>query len=450
MNPGLPGLLQAPTGSGKSEIMGHIARLAVSKGKRVGFVVNRRILVNDLCKRVKRLGLDFGIIMSGHPTEPWKPIQVASFDTLRRREILPKLDIVFIDECHFSLSEKYIEVIDRFRDQGTSIIGATATPVRGLGDGLGFVYKWMVRTPDVPDLIEQGFLVQPRIFAPSTPDLRGVRVTGDDYNQRQLEEACDQTKITGDILKHWKGNLQGRPTIAFGVSLQHCRHMTELFLGAGVRAEYVDHTSTGLDAVWGRLSNYETEVVFNVGLAGYGWDCPPVSGMIEARPTASLALWLQHCGRPMRRHPGKLDCIINDHAGNTKRHGFPDEYREWPLDAKAVKITADSGPSVTVSTCRKCYRTFRAGPKVCPSCGTLIPIKYRKIEEVEGDLIEIAREKKARKLEEWRNGLTEEQKVKRYREWVKTAQERGYKPQWSYVICKKIFGHPPPKHWVNA
>ncbi len=447
-----PGIFQAPTGSGKSEVMGWIARSAVANGKRVGFVVNRRILVEDLCKRVGRLGLDFGVIMASDPRRaPWKPVQIASFDTLRRRPNLPHLDLLFIDECHYSLSDGFVEVIEKFQAMGSAIIGCTATPVRGLGEGLGSIYKWMVRAPDVPDLISQGFLVPPRVFAPSMPDLKKIDIVGDDYNQKQLAEACDRTAITGDILRHWQKNLQGRSTIAFGVSLEHCRHMTEMFLGANVRAEYVDHTSKNLDDVWRRLANYETEVVFNCGIAGYGWNVPEVSGMIEGRPTASLALWLQHCGRVMRTHAasGKIDAIINDHTGNALRFGLPDEYREWPLDSKAKKPSAVGEPNFSVYRCAHCGLVFRRGPKECSRCATVVPIKYREVKVVDGELEELkkkqAQEQQQQSIQNWAARATDEEKLAKLDEWKRVAKEKKYSRGWAYATFVRVFNCEPPR-----
>lgn len=446
-----PGLLQAPTGSGKSEIMGWIARSAVANGKRVGFVVNRKILVNDLCKRVDRLGIKFGVIMSQDPRRrPWEPVQIASFDTLWRRPILPKFDLCFVDEAHFSLSEKFVGVINRLVADGCAVIGCTATPVRGFGEGLGSIYKWMVRTPDVPDLIRDGFLVPPRIFAPTTTlDLRKVKITGDDYNQKELAEACDRAAITGDILKHWRKNIQGRPTIAFGVNLEHCRHMHEMFIGANVRSEYVDHTSANLDDTWRRLANYETEVVFNCGLAGYGWNIPQVSGMIEGRPTASLALWLQHCGRVLRTYPGKIDAVINDHSTNAIRFGLPDEYRDWPLDCKAKKPSAIGEPNYSVYRCAHCGLVFKRGPKECPRCGTEVPIKYREIKVVDGELEELKRkeqqEQKRESIEQWAARATDEEKLKKLDEWKAKAKKEGYSIGWAFGTFRRTFGCEPPK-----
>ena len=452
VKPYQPGILQAPTGSGKSEIMGWIARAAVANGKRVGFIVNRKILVNDLCRRVDRLGIKFGVIMSQDPRRrPWEPVQIASFDTLWRRSSLPKFDLCFVDEAHFSLSQKFVVVIERLVADGCAVIGCTATPVRGFGEGLGSIYKWMVRTPDVPDLIEGGFLVPPRVFAPSTPDLRKIKITGDDYNQKQLAEACDRSAITGDILKHWRKNIQGRPTIAFGINLEHCRHMHELFIGANVRSEYVDHTSTNLDDTWRRLANYETEVVFNCGLAGYGWNVQQVSGMIEGRPTASLALWLQHCGRVLRTHPesGKVDAIINDHTGNALRFGLPDEYRDWPLDCKPKKPSAIGEPNYSVYRCTHCGLVFRRGPVECPRCHTAVPIKYREIKVVDGELEELKRkeqqDQKRDSIEQWASRATDEQKLAKLEEWKKKAKDNGWKQSWAWNTYRRVFGAEPPR-----
>lgn len=458
---GQPGLLVAPTGSGKSEIFGLMARSAVSKGLKVGAVVNRRILVKDLCKRVSRLGMEYGVIMGSEGRKPWAPVHVASFDTIWRRPFLPKWDLCFIDECHFSLAKTYSGVIKRLVDQGTTVIGMTATPIRGAGEGLGSIYKWMVRCPDTPDLMDAGFLMRPVVYGPpGNPDLKGVKKVAGEYNQKQLAQVCDKAKLIGDALKHWLP-FRGRPTIGFGVDIAHCKHMAEIFCAAGVRAIAVDHTYTGdFDLVWRKLANYETEIVFNVGIAGYGWDCPPVSVMIEARPTQSLALWLQHCGRIMRTHKDKQTPVINDHAGNWLRHGLPDEPRDWTLDGPAVK-PADKTPSV--STCKKsyrwpdkrhdpprivnglqmpCYATFKTGPRECPYCGLPLQVEKRDIAVIEGELKEVTKTAAA---------SPEEQEMREFFDRQREISERkGYKQGWLAMSFKARFNRWPPKGWITS
>lgn len=465
-----PGLLVAPTGSGKSEILAAIAKAALGHGYRVGVVVNRRILVRDLCKRMDRVGLTYGVIMGGEPRKAWEKLHVASFDTLWRREYLPKWDLVFVDECHFSLAEKYSQVIERLKANGAAIIGLTATPIRGSGQGLGSIYKWMVRCPDTPDLIDAGYLVRPRVFAPpGQADVRKVEKTAGDFNQKQLAAVCDNTKLTGDILTHWLKNGRGNPTIGFGVDIAHCQHMAEMFCGAGIRAVAVDHRYKGdFDLVWNKLANYETEVVFNVGIAGYGWDCPPVSRMIEARPTQSLGLWLQHCGRIMRMSPGKTEAVINDHAGNAHRHGLPDEYRDWQLDGDAVRVP-DGEKIPSIAQCKHsykwpdfrneppkiingvqmpCYSLFRAGPRECPRCGIPLKITARKIEVEAGELTEIKRPgSQQERIEAAKIAAAQKSD---YFELLGVARNKGMKDGWAYHrFCEK-YGFAPPKEWIPA
>lgn len=372
-------LLVAPTGSGKGTMAAHMIHQASHRNKRIGFLVNRRELVKDLSRRLDGLGVEHGIIMADDPrVKPWLNVHVASIDSLHRRDI-PAWDLVFLDEAHFSISPIWKSVTDRLG--AAVLIGMTATPVRADGRGLEEMYDVMVRCPDTPALIEREFLVPPRVFAPPPPDLKGIKSTAGEYNQKELGTRMNTRVITGNILEHWLRHGRGRPTIGFGVTVEHSKAMTAQFCEAGIRAEHVDALTPdrdngrggnwrdGEDGIWVRLARYEIEVVFNVGIAGYGWDCPPVSCMIEARPTKSLALWLQHCGRVLRSYPLKRDAIILDHAGNTLRHQPPDWPRDWTLASKPkADKSSSSSSSSDVHQCQACFFVYE-GNGACPECG---------------------------------------------------------------------------------
>lgn len=276
-------LLVAPTGSGKGTMAAHMIHQASHRNKRIGFLVNRRELVKDLSRRLDGLGVEHGIIMADDPrVKPWLNVHVASIDSLHRRDI-PAWDLVFLDEAHFSISPIWKSVTDRLG--AAVLIGMTATPVRADGRGLEEMYDVMVRCPDTPALIEREFLVPPRVFAPPPPDLKGIKSTAGEYNQKELGTRMNTRVITGNILEHWLRHGRGRPTIGFGVTVEHSKAMTAQFCEAGIRAEHVDALTPdrdngrggnwrdGEDGIWVRLARYEIEVVFNVGIAGYGWDC---------------------------------------------------------------------------------------------------------------------------------------------------------------------------------
>ena len=94
------------------------------------------------------------------------------------------LDVIFIDECHRSLSNTYLKLIELYKD--SSLIGLTATPVRGNGEGLGSVYEHMVSAPSIKKLTELGSLVDVTYYSPSVPDLKGIGVIGGDFNSKSL------------------------------------------------------------------------------------------------------------------------------------------------------------------------------------------------------------------------------------------------------------------------
>lgn len=267
-------VMVSPTGSGKGTIATEIIRGAARHGSKIGFLVNRRELVKDMSRRLDHLGVEHGVIMANHPRRrPWLPVQIASVDTLRRKPVLPHFDILIADECHFALSDGWLDLFAKYPD--AAVIGMTATPIRADGQGLGRFFDAMVLGPSVQELIDEGNLVPTRVFAPSAPDLRDVDHGDKDYNRKQLSVACRKPKLVGDIVHHWLKLGRGRPTILFAVDQGHAKEIQAEFLKAGVRAEYADcdTASDVRDTLWEDLAAYRVEVVCSVGIVSYGWDC---------------------------------------------------------------------------------------------------------------------------------------------------------------------------------
>src|SRR5208282_2051072 len=106
--------------------------------------------------------------------------------------------------------------------------------------------------------------------------------------------------------------------------------------------------------------------------------------------TASLGLWRQMLGRGSRPYPGKDSFLVLDHVGNTHLHhpyGMFEDRVPWSLDGRAIKD--DGEPTLSITTCKACFATFKTGPRECPYCGAAIVVKARKIETVTGDLVEV-------------------------------------------------------------
>jgi DNA repair protein RadD len=217
-------LLVAPTGSGKTVIA---AALIAATPRRALVVAHRREIVNQTSAKLTARGTQHGIIQAGDDKKlrPMAAVQVASIQTLHARAIrsntmlMPLAYLLIIDEAHHACAMTYQKVIEAYPD--AIILGLTATPCRGDGRGLGGIFATMIECPQVPDLIEQAYLVKSRVYAPVDPDLRGVKTHAGDYVESQLAERMDQDKLVGDIVTHWHKYGERRRTVAFGCSVGH-------------------------------------------------------------------------------------------------------------------------------------------------------------------------------------------------------------------------------------
>ena len=298
----------------------------------------------------------------------------------------------------------------------------TATPIRLDGRGLREVADVLVQSCSTAELIADGLLAPIRYYAPSQPDLSGVRSVAGDYATGELADAMQRSSITGDAVAHYRKLAHGRPAVAFCVSIKHAEATAAEFTAAGYRTVAISGNSTTAerDAALLGLQAGRLDVVVNCALWVAGVDCPAIGCVILLAPTKSVTKYLQSIGRGLRTHPGKADLIVLDHAGNVMRHGLPTDQREWSLDG-AKKRSRQPDDVEAVRQCERCFACYTPQP-VCPQCGHVHPVKPRRLEVVAGDLQEIT-EVKRRDRQEVGQARTVEalQKI---------AAERGYKSGW--------------------
>lgn len=484
-------ILNATCGYGKGHTAVYIIESAVNKGKRVVFLVNRKGIVVDQSQRLDKIGLDHGIIQADNPRrKPWLPVQIASIDTLNRREKIPPADLVIVDECHFAASPSWKSILRRYFDSGAAILGLSATPARLDGKSLKDAgFQRMVYGPSPFQMVQMNSTddskgsVPIRVFAPDAPNLKGVEKIGGEYNQWQLAEVCMKRKLIGDILGHWLKLGRGRPSVGFAVDKAHGRKLTDEFSAAGVRTAFVED-ETPMDErsrCWESLKNGTLEIVWSVGIISYGWDCPPVSCGVDAAPTASVVRFLQRVGRLARALPGKRDSLLLDHSGNTHQFGFFEDERIWSLeDERQGRRKDDENEGPPMRTCLNCFAVVAASFSECPECGTPFVSHKRKIEHVSGELKEIKPERwykcdacshKGRLPEgvaydlfpcarcqtgpllalasRYDSGQGEVEKKSKYIRWYCEGAHKGYKPGWAGMRFKQVFGHWPPRAWLE-
>lgn len=364
-------------------------------------------------------------------------------------------DGFLVHNCHLCRAATWQAVLEHYRAAGAKLIGLSATPVRLDRKGLGKLFDGLVYCPSIQDLTEQGWLVPVRIFAPPGPNLRDVKTARGDFDNKQLAAAVDKRRLVGDIVAHWLKHARGRLTAVSATSIAHSLHIRDSFREAGIAAEHVDGTvpRTERQRLLAGLPAREYTVLCQVDICGKGWDCPGLECLVDARPTQSLARWLQFVGRGLRIAPdtGKRDCILLDHSGNVHRPGFgmPDEEREWSLDGEEATRTKPKDTVESIRTCRACWFTFRSSQQTCPSCGTPYTSPLRMPEQEAGELQEIARQRKQQAIDAWRAKQTDEGRRRKWDEWITVARERGYRPGFVLAKFKAVFQADPPREWMS-
>ncbi len=420
-------LVQSPTGSGKTVLSAFMMRSARSKGLRAWFICNRDFLIDQTSQTLDSVGVDHAFIAAGWPWHAAHPTQICSIQTLvKRLHLLTPPDLIVWDEAHHIAAGSWAKVFEWAKSSKHILL--SATPVRLDGRGLNDYAGAMVQGPSPAWLMEQGYLSQYRAFAPSMPDLSGVKSRMGDYAKGELDDAMDKNAIIGDMVNHYKQLAAGKRAVYFAVSIKHSEHIAASFNAAGIPAMHLDgNTGRAERALAAQaLARGDLKVLTNVDLFGEGYDLSAQAGMpvtIEAvglaRPTQSLGLHLQQVGRALR--PKDEPAIILDHAGNLLRHGLPDDEREWKLEGMERKGKQQSGG---VKQCPSCFGVHKQGLPKCCYCGhsykTDTP-QAREVEQIDGVLEEVdpARLREARKAEEKQAQTVEEL--------ISLGKQRGYK-----------------------
>jgi superfamily II DNA or RNA helicase len=335
---GAPCLI-APTGAGKTVMMAEITRYWREQGYQVVLAAHRNEIIKQIASSVrKHLSEPVGFYTASRMTED-RGVMVTMMPTLaRRKAAIPSFAgrVLIVDEVHHISAKSYQEIIKAMRP--ALFAGATATPVTPTGAGLGkFGITKLILGPQPKELMDSGALCSYKLYGSSDAaiDTKGLKVVAGDYSKKDLAERV--IEVAGDFLRDYQQfNPEQSPTITVTVSVEHAKELAAHYNANGISAEVVIGTTNHREreSAFERFANGELKVIITVALIEEGVDLPAATCLQLIRPTRSLRLWKQLCGRVLRPSPGKSHAIIIDHGGCWEKLPLPCEPIDWSLEGK--------------------------------------------------------------------------------------------------------------------
>lgn len=417
--------------------MAEIARRTTKNNNRVMFLIHRKEVLDQAVKTFSKQEVKMNLTTMG------------MVQTLTRRvDKLPTPNVILVDEAHHALAKSYQRILNKFPK--AIVLLFTATPRRTGRIQLDQIADDIIVGQSIHELTDKGFLAPFRYFQPPNDfDVKALkRGSTGDYTAESMQEAMS-TKIFGHIVKQYKRIAKGMQAVVYTYSIDSAIKITNEFNSEGISAIEVDGTTSKekRNLAVRKFRDQEIKILVNVNLFTEGVDLPNVDCVIMARPTASLALYLQFSMRCLNPRPGKTAIII-DHANNFKTFGYPDDDRDWKQAIKSGKQKSKSlltDPGLSIVTCDYCFAVVKASEVKdgkCPICGK--PIKVHEAKPVSDiDLVEATKERQNIIREMVKNDLLKSvanknvHELHSLRELQAYAKLHGYKPGWAWFQAKR-------------
>lgn len=375
-------IVQQPPRTGKTVIMAEIARKTTDKGNRVMFIIHRKEVLAQAKATFRKQDVNVNLATMG------------MVQTLTRRvNKLVEPQLILIDEAHHAISNSYRRIINAFPN--AYILYFTATPIRTGHDQLDQIADDIIVGKSIKWLTQHHFLAPFHYYGLGDIDRSKLRKQNGDYSSQSMDEAINH-QIYGHIIQQYQRLANGKQAVVYCHSIESAKKVSEQFKSIGVRAAEIDGNTEPQvrDRLVQEFRDQKLMILANVNLFTEGVDLPNVDCVIMARPTSSLALYLQFSMRCLNPRRGKTAIII-DHVDNFLNFGLPNNDRDWKQaivtkDKRKSNSNDDTGPAI--AQCNYCFGTFYRTDihdSCCPLCGHELKTETKDYKIVNVDLQEI-------------------------------------------------------------
>ena len=329
-------MAQMPTGTGKTYLLTAVIDSFVSNNpkEKVWIVAHRRELVSQIDETVRK----FHSYSASNTSSRLSSVKAMSIQWLMRHydEIEEEPGMIVIDEAHHALAKTYKEMWERFPK--AKFLGLTATPCRLNGKGFTDLFDVLVQSWGVPEFISKGRLATYDFVSIKSDgvtqrliDSLQKRGADGDYQNKEMDMLLNKKPSIERLYRSLEEFGKDRKGIVYAINISHAQKITKLYQEHGVKAIAIDSKTPAMERQQDTeaFKKGDIQVLVNVDIFSEGFDCPDVEFVQLARPTLSLAKYLQMVGRGLRVAKGKKNCVIIDNVGLYRVFGLPSQVWNW-------------------------------------------------------------------------------------------------------------------------
>ena len=329
-------MAQMPTGTGKTYLLTAVIDSFVSNNpmEKVWIVAHRRELVSQIDETVRK----FHSYSASNASFLLSSVKAMSIQWLMRHydEIEEEPGLIVIDEAHHALAKTYKEMWERFPK--AKFLGLTATPCRLNGKGFTDLFDVLVQSWGVPEFISKGRLATYDFVSIKSDgvtqrliDSLQKRGADGDYQNKEMDMLLNKKPSIERLYRSLEEFGKDRKGIVYAINISHAQKITKLYQEHGVKAIAIDSKTPATERQQDieAFKKGDIQVLVNVDIFSEGFDCPDVEFVQLARPTLSLAKYLQMVGRGLRVAKGKKNCVIIDNVGLYRVFGLPSQVWNW-------------------------------------------------------------------------------------------------------------------------
>lgn len=329
-------MAQMPTGTGKTYLLTAVIDSFVSNNpkEKVWIVAHRRELVSQIDETVRK----FHSYSASNTSTLLSSVKAMSIQWLMRHydEIEEEPGMIVIDEAHHALAKTYKEMWERFPK--AKFLGLTATPCRLNGKGFTDLFDVLVQSWSVPEFISKGRLATYDFVSIKSDgvtqrliDSLQKRGADGDYQNKEMDILLNKKPSIERLYQSLEEFGKDRKGIVYAININHAQKITKLYQEHGVKAIAIDSKTPATERQQDieAFKKGDIQVLVNVDIFSEGFDCPDVEFVQLARPTLSLAKYLQMVGRGLRVARGKKNCVIIDNVGLYRVFGLPSQVWNW-------------------------------------------------------------------------------------------------------------------------